>query len=80
MVSAMSRKYRDAAKAKQHLRDAWQDDPADALQQYEETARRRTLWPPMPVKPCTGEPWRPVMTEQESREHEQYVKINDLPF
>lgn len=55
-------------------------DAADALQQYEETAQRRTKWPPMPVKPAGGEPWRPVMTEQEHREHEQYVRENDLPF
>jgi hypothetical protein len=55
-------------------------DAADALQQYEEMAKRRTLWPPKPVEPCTGEPWRPVMTEQERREHEQYVEMNDLPF
>lgn len=55
-------------------------DAADALQQYEETARRRTLWPPMPAKPAGGEPWRPVMTEQQRKEHEQYVRDNGLPF
>ena len=55
-------------------------DAADALQQYEEMAKRRTLWPPMPVKPAGSEPWRPVMTEQERREHEQYVRENFLPF
>lgn len=55
-------------------------DAADALQQYEETARRRTKWPPLSVAPCTGEPWRPVMTEQQRREHEQYVRDNNLPF
>lgn len=36
-------------------------------------------WPPMPSKPG-GEPWRPVMTEQQRREHEQYVRENNLPF
>jgi len=76
----MSRKYRDAAKAKQRLRDAWHDDPADALQHYEETAKRRTLWPPIPVKPAGGEPWSPVMTEQERQRHEQYVRDQNLPF
>lgn len=55
-------------------------DAADALQQYEETARRRTLWPPLPVAPCTGEPWRPAMTEQQRTEHEQYARENNLPF
>ena len=60
--------------------DRFTADAADALQQYEETARRRTLWPPMPVKPATGEPWRPVMTEQERQQHEQYVRENNLPF
>jgi hypothetical protein len=62
-------------------------DASDALRmerhkrrQYEETAKRRTLWPSMPVKPATGEPWRPVMTEQERKQHEQYVRENNLPF
>jgi hypothetical protein len=55
-------------------------DAADALQQYEETTRRRTKWPPLPAAPCTGEPWRPVMTEQERQQHEQYVKDHNIPF
>lgn len=58
-------------------------DAADALKQYEETARRRNYakrFPPMPVEPCTGEPWRPVMTEEERQQHEQYVRENQLPF
>jgi len=58
-------------------------DAADALQQYEEMARRRSYakrFPPKPVEPCTGESWRPVMTEHERREHEQYVIENQLPF
>jgi hypothetical protein len=61
----MKRKYREAIEARD-----W----------HEETAQRRTLWPPMPVKPAGGEPWRPNMTEQERREHEQYVETHKLPF
>ena len=76
----MKRKYREAMRAAARERDMQYDDPADALQQYEETARRRTLWPPLPVAPCTGESWRPVMTEQERQRHEQYVRENNLPF
>lgn len=56
---------------------------SDSLKQYEETARLRNyakLYPPMPVATCTGEPWRPVMTEQERQQHEQYVRENNLPF
>lgn len=75
----MKRKYREAMHAAARERDMW-IDAADTLKQYEEAARRQTLWPPMPVKPAGGEPWRPVMTEQERREHEQYVRENDLPF
>lgn len=37
-------------------------------------------WPPMPSKPAKHEPWRPVMTEQQRREHEQYIRENNLPF
>ena len=55
-------------------------DAADALKQYEESPKRCTLWPPMPVKPAGGEPWRPVLTEQQRKEHEQDVRDNDLPF
>ena len=76
----MKRKHREAVRAANRVRDMQFDEAVDALQQYEETVRRRTLWPPMPVTPCTGEPWRPVMTEQERREHEQYVKDHNLPF
>ena len=76
----MKRKYREAMRAANRVRDMEFDDPADALQQYEETAQRRTLWPPIPIKPATGEPWRPVMTEQERQQHEQYVRENNLPF
>ncbi len=60
--------------------DKFANDAADAIKQYEESPKRRTLWPPMPVKPAGGEPWRPVMTEQQRKEHEQYVRDNDLPF
>jgi hypothetical protein len=76
----LKRKYREAMRAANRARDMWADDPADALQGYEENAQRRTLWPPMPVKPAGGEPWRPVMTEQERQQHEQYVRENQLPF
>ena len=62
------------------IMDKLTSDAADALKQYEESAKRRTLWPPMPVKPAGGEPWRPVMTEQERQQHEQYVRENNLPF
>lgn len=44
------------------------------------TEKRRTIWPPLPVKPASKEPWRPVMTEQERQEHEKYVQENNLPF
>jgi hypothetical protein len=78
----MKRKYREAMRAAARERDQHldYDDAVDALQQYEETARRRTLWAPRPVDPATGEPWRPVMTEQERQQLEQYVRDNNLPF
>lgn len=60
----MKRKYREAMRA------------ADALRHYDE---RLTRFPPMPPSPM-GEPWRPVMTEQQKHELEQYIKDNDLPF
>ena len=44
------------------------------------TEKRRTIWPPLPVKPASKEPWRPVMTEQERQEHEKYVQDHNLPF
>lgn len=62
------------------IMDKSTNDAADALKQYEETAKRRTLWPPMPVKSTGGEPWRPVMNEQERQEHERYIQDNGLPF
>jgi hypothetical protein len=59
-------------------------DAADALQQHEEARRQREQnakrYPPMPVKPLVMEPWRPVMTEQQRKEHEQYVQDHNLPF
>ena len=76
----MKRKHREAMRTANRVRDMEFDDPADALQQYEEMARRRMLWPPMPVKPASTEPWRPLMTEQECQQHEQYVRENNLPF
>ena len=76
----MKRKYREAMRAAARERDQQLYDAADVLQGYEETAKRRTLWPPMSVKPAGGEPWRPVMTEQEGQQHEQYVKDHNLPF
>lgn len=56
----------------------------DALTQYlEMDARRRALpakrWPPR-REPKTGTTWSPRMSEQERKEHEQYVIDNDLPF
>lgn len=38
------------------------------------------LYPRLHPEPATGEPWRPVMTEQARQEHERYVKENNLPF
>jgi hypothetical protein len=75
MGTDVKRKYREAMRAAARERDA-----IEARDWHEETAQRRTLWPPMPVKPAGGEPWRPVMTEKEHREHEQYVRENNLPF
>lgn len=64
----MKRKYREAMRA------------ADALKHYDDAAIRRTLFPRAPTEPATVEPWRPMMTEQERRQHEQYVLDNNLPF
>jgi hypothetical protein len=79
----MKRKYREAMRAAARERDERPDADDDAIEArdwHEETAQRRTLWAPKPVEPCTGEPWRPVMTEQERQQHEQYVRENNLPF
>lgn len=62
----MKRKYREAMRA------------ADALKHYDEAAAR-TLWPPAPPGEM-GEPWRPVLTEQELAEREQRIKEFNLPF
>jgi hypothetical protein len=59
--------------------DKFTEDAADALQQHEETTRRRTLFPPKPPEPL-GKPWKPVMTEEERAAHERYVKDENLPF
>lgn len=36
-------------------------------------------FPPQAPTPYAGT-WRPVMTEQQKREHEKYVAENNLPF
>jgi hypothetical protein len=50
----------------------------DAFEQYDE-AGRRTRWPPL-KSPPPASVWSPVMTEQQRKEHEQYVKEHNLPF
>jgi hypothetical protein len=55
-----------------------------ARERYEAMeARRHALpakrFPPAPHDPCPAV-WRPMMTEQERNEHEQYVRNNNLPF
>jgi hypothetical protein len=60
------------------------EDAQDALQQYEEMEqRRRSLpakrFPPVRTVGYTSV-WAPRMTEQQRKEHEQYVKDNNLPF
>lgn len=59
--------------------DKFTSGAVDALQQYEESAKRRTLFPPAPPAPM-GEPWRPMLTAQERAAHDQYVKEHNLPF
>ncbi|WP_156328285.1 MULTISPECIES: hypothetical protein [unclassified Massilia] len=54
-------------------------DAADALKQYEEMGRRRTLFPPL-QSPPPASVWRPELTEEERAAREQYVKDHDLPF
>jgi hypothetical protein len=76
----VKRKYREAMRAANRARDMWADDSADALQGYEEMPQRRTLWPPMPVKPAGGEPWSPVISEQERAEREQQIANGTIPF
>jgi hypothetical protein len=75
MGTDVKRKYREAMRAAARERDV-----IEARDWHEETAQRRTLWPPKPVEPAGGEPWRPMMTEQERQQHEQYVRENNLPF
>lgn len=76
----MKHKYREAMRAANRARDMQLDYAADVLQGYEETAQRRTLWPPMPVKPAGGEPWRPVISEQERAERDKQVANGTIPF
>lgn len=59
--------------------DKFTQGAADALQQYEESAKRRTLWPPLKSAPPASV-WSPVMTEQQRVEREQYIKDHNLPF
>ena len=54
----------------------------DALYSHEELAERRRHaagYVPQPRSAISGV-WRPVMTEQQKREFEQYVIDNQLPF
>jgi hypothetical protein len=76
----MKRKYREAMRAAKRERDMQMEYAADVLQGYEENAQRRTLWPPMPAKPAGGEPWRPVITEQERAERERQIANGAIPF
>lgn len=59
--------------------DKFTDGAKDALQQYEEMGRRRTLFPPL-HSPPPASVWQPVMTAEERAAHEQYVKDHNLPF
>jgi len=52
---------------------------ADSLEAYERQQRHRQGYRAKPADPM-GETWRPTFTEQQQREHEQYIKINNLPF
>lgn len=55
------------------------EDAADALKQYEEATRRRTLFPPMRSAPPASV-WRTELTEQQRAEREQYIRDHNLPF
>lgn len=81
----MKRKYREAMRAAARERDAFASDASDALQQYLEMEQRRRALPappliPRPALESSSAPWRPVMTEQQRLEHEQYVREHNLPF
>lgn len=55
---------------------------ADEMAQFQQRCRDRwrralaTLGAWMPGGPT----WKPVLTEQQKKEHAQYVKENNLPF
>lgn len=52
----------------------------DALVAYE-VRLRRAPWPPVPrPAPKPAGTWAPKFTEQQQREHEQYLRDNKLPF
>lgn len=51
----------------------------DALVAYEVRLRKAPLPVPRPLSKPTST-WAPKFTEQQQREHEQYVKDNNLPF
>jgi hypothetical protein len=52
----------------------------DALVAYEVRLRRPPIgYGPRPASKPAGT-WAPTMTEQQQREHEQYVRDNNLPF
>lgn len=52
----------------------------DALVAYEVRLRKAPIgYGPRPASKPTGT-WAPKMTDQQKREHEQYVRDNRLPF
>ena len=51
----------------------------DALVAYEAQRRHARRFPPAPRSLPAGV-WSPRLTEQQQREHEQYIRDNDLPF
>lgn len=54
-------------------------DAADTLQWHVDHAKRDWDRHKEASKPL-GKPWTPTMTEQEQREHQQYIIDNQLPF
>jgi 50S ribosomal subunit-associated GTPase HflX len=60
------------------------EDAADALQRHEDAEQRRRnqsakRFPPVSTVGYTSV-WAPTLIEQQSKEREQYIKDNDLPF
>lgn len=53
-------------------------DPDD-MQEYRDQAARDWQRYKEASKPITTT-WKPVMTEQQKQEHDEYVRINDLQF